>query len=267
MVFTWRAAHGEFEIGRISQRCQDVPRRGDQESDQQAAPWTQRFPDPASRKLPRDRQINQCGGDRKHNSDQALEQQARSKARREDKCPPSGFARRLGPGIDPLDRAQERPHGKRDAGGQHYVGNQNAGKQKQAETRRDDQAGVETRLASERPDSERGREPGKRQRGKHNRNPRHHIRCAKHFERPGNHPVNQRRLFQIRDTIEACRHIVAGTQHVAGDLRLHGIHIVHERRRRDHAAGIHRGGDQQDNRIDTRVGVRFARIRHLHSLI
>ena len=49
------------------------------------------------------------------------------------------------------------------------------------------------------------------------------------------HPVDQRRLFQVGDAIETSRDPVSRGQHVAGDLRLHGVHIVHQARRTDDA--------------------------------
>ena len=45
VIFARSAAHREIEIGRISQRRQDMPGRGDQQRHQQAAQRMQRFPD------------------------------------------------------------------------------------------------------------------------------------------------------------------------------------------------------------------------------
>jgi hypothetical protein len=42
-------------------------------------------------------------------------------------------------------------------------------------------------------------------------------------------------------------HPVAGLQHVASDLRLHRIHIVHEGGRRYNAAKENRGREENDN--------------------
>ena len=49
------------------------------------------------------------------------------------------------------------------------------------------------------------------------------IRCR-------NHPVDEGRLFQISDTIKPRRDPVFGRQHVAGDLRLDCVYIVHKMR-------------------------------------
>ena len=88
--------------------------------DQQAAERMQRLPDFGVKQLAGDAEINQRRGDGKHHADQALEQQAGAQARRQQEGPPARARLRL------IDRAQERPHGKRDARGEHHVGNQNA---------------------------------------------------------------------------------------------------------------------------------------------
>ncbi len=72
-------------------------------------------------------------------------------------------------------------------------------------------------------------------------------------ERSRDQPVNQRRFFQIRNAVQPRRDPVAGGQHVARDLRLHGVHIVHQRRRRNHAARIHGGGDEQDDQVEAKT--------------
>ena len=66
-------------------------------------------------------------------------------------------------------------------------------------------------------------------------------------------PVDQRRFFEIRDSIQPRRHPIAGSQHVARDLRLHRVHVVHQRRRRDHAARVDRGGDQQNDQVEVKT--------------
>ncbi len=51
---------------------------------------------------------------------------------------------------------------------------------------------------------------------------------AEYFESDRHHPVNERRLFQIRDAIETSRHPVSRGQHGAGDLCLNGIDVIHQ---------------------------------------
>ena len=40
-------------------------------------------------------------------------------------------------------------------------------------------------------------------------------------------PIKQRRFFEVNYAIQASRNPVARLQHIAGNLGLHGIHIVH----------------------------------------
>jgi hypothetical protein len=61
-------------------------------------------------------------------------------------------------------------------------------------------------------------------------------------ERDG--PVEERRLFEIGDAVEASGYPIAGDEHVARDLRLHGVNVVHERRRRNDATHIDRSGEK-----------------------
>ena len=57
------------------------------------------------------------------------------------------------------------------------------------------------------------------------------VMHAKDFVGSRHHPINQRRFFQVGNAIQARGDIVTGNKHVAGDLRLHGIHIIHQARR------------------------------------
>ncbi len=69
-------------------------------------------------------------------------------------------AHQRGRGFLLVDGAQEGPHRERDAGGQHHVGNLDAGEQKQADAGGDTQARVKSGTPPEGPHSERGGEPG-----------------------------------------------------------------------------------------------------------
>jgi hypothetical protein len=51
--------------------------------------------------------------------------------------------------------------------------------------------------------------------------------------RRGHGPVNQRSFFQVGNAIKAGGDPVTGVEHVAGNLRLDGIHIVHQAWRAD----------------------------------
>ena len=65
----------------------------------------------------------------------------------------------------------------------------------------------------------------------------------------GHHPVFEGRLFQVRDAIEPGRDPVARFKHVAGNLRLDGVHIVHQRRRAQGANAEDQRGHQHDNQF------------------
>src|SRR5882724_6593651 len=54
---------------------------------------------------------------------------------------------------------------------------------------------------------------------------------AKNFVGGRHHPVTQRRFFQVGDAIQTRSDPVARDKHVARNLRLHGIHVVHQARR------------------------------------
>ncbi len=49
--------------------------------------------------------------------------------------------------------------------------------------------------------------------------------------RAGHHPVNQGGFFQIRYAVQPRGDPVAGDKHVAGDLCLNGVHVIHQTRR------------------------------------
>ena len=84
-------------------------------------------------------------------------------------------------------------------------------------------------------------------------NARGPVRRAEDLERPRDQPINERRFFEIGDAVQPRRHPVAGGEHVARDLRLHRVHVVHQRRRRNHAARIDRGGNQQNDQVEVKA--------------
>ena len=60
-------------------------------------------------------------------------------------------------------------------------------------------------------------------------------------------PVNQGSLFQIHDAIQPRRHPVARSQHVASNLGLHGVNVIHEGWRRNDASQVDGSRDQQNS--------------------
>ncbi len=79
------------------------------------------------------------------------------------------------------------------------------------------------------------------------------VGCAEDFIGLGDHPVDERRFFKIRNAVQPGGHPIAGRQHVARDLRLHRVHIVHQRRRRNHAARVDRGGNEQNDKVEVKT--------------
>ena len=54
-----------------------------------------------------------------------------------------------------------------------------------------------------------------------------------HAEDPvgrGHHPIDQGRLLEVGNTVETRGDVVTGVEHVACDLRLDGVHVVHKPR-------------------------------------
>ncbi len=58
---------------------------------------------------------------------------------------------------------------------------------------------------------------------------------AEDAKRHRHHPVDQRRLFEVSDSVETGSHPVSGGEHVARNGRLHGVDIIHQAGRTDDA--------------------------------
>src|ERR1700722_12942238 len=76
VVLAGPAVKGEGEIGRIAKGGQNMPGSRDQQRDQSSAQRMQSPPSAGRKQLVCEGQVNERGGHRKHNRDQALEQQA-----------------------------------------------------------------------------------------------------------------------------------------------------------------------------------------------
>ena len=53
---------------------------------------------------------------------------------------------------------------------------------------------------------------------------------AKDAVRSRHHPINKRGLLKVWNAVETRGDIVTGGEHIAGDLRLDGVDVVHEPR-------------------------------------
>ena len=65
-------------------------------------------------------------------------------------------------------------------------------------------------------------------------------------------PVNQWGFFQVGNTVETGGHPVAGLEHIACNLRLHCIHVVHQMWRADDAT--YKNGGGKGNYGEVRIG-------------
>src|SRR5215472_9693446 len=160
--------------------------------------------------------------------------------------------------------AEKCPHREGHGEGEHDVRNQNAGEKKQANTSGHDQASVESRTSPECPNAHGRGKPAKSHRRQRNGDARRPIVSAKDFVGDGDRPINERRFLQIRNAVEMSGHPVAGSQHVASDLRLHRIHIIRERGRRNNAPDKNHGREEND---DVLAGIAQAVAERLTSLL
>ncbi len=78
----------------------------------------------------------------------------------------------------------------------------------------------------------------------------------KNFVASGNHPVDERRLFEIGHSVQARSDPIAGTEHIPGDLRLYCIHVIHQRRRRENAAQI--SGSREEPKNQKRLAAAYS---------
>jgi hypothetical protein len=74
---------------------------------------------------------------------------------------------------------------------------------------------------------------------------------AEDAERDGHDPVDERRLLEIGDAVEAGGDPVSALEHIAGDLRLDGVDIVHKVRRADDQRKKDAAGYEKDEEVYT----------------
>jgi len=72
---------------------------------------------------------------------------------------------------------------------------------------------------------------------------------AKDLVRRRHDPVDERRFFEVGDAVQAGSHPVPALEHVAGDLRLHSVDIIHQVRRAEDQRKKGAASDDQDDRI------------------
>src|SRR5229473_7274824 len=87
VVLAGPAVEGEGKIRRVAQRGQDVPGRGNQHHNQQAAERAKPLPGLRGKQLAGKEEINQPGGHWKKDADEALEQEAQTEVCGQDERP------------------------------------------------------------------------------------------------------------------------------------------------------------------------------------
>ncbi len=230
------------EIRRIPHHRHHMPRRGNQQQQPPPGKNCSRRQLLHCQQLPRRHQIQQPRRHRKHDPHQALQQQSQPQARRHHHAHAADAA--------PLHPAPaETPHRQRNRQRQHHVRNQDAREQPQPDARRHHQPGIKSRAPPERPPPKRRRQPCQRQ-----------SRSTPSESAPPSHALrkfcNAAAISQYisgdfsrySNPIHPRRHPIARRKHVARDLRLHRVHIVHQRRRRNYARHINCRRNQQQHR-------------------
>src|SRR5579863_61266 len=105
-----------------------------------------------------------------------------------------------------VDRPHEAIHRAGNGKREHYVRHQNTGKEKHAHARGETNAGIESGALPESPQAKSRRQYTKRNRRKRGWDSRGPIMNTEDLIRDGDGPVNERRLLEINDTIQARRH-------------------------------------------------------------
>ena len=127
-----------------------------------------------------------------------------------------------------IESAEKCPHRQGDREREHYVWNQNSREKKNSDTSAHAQSGAQARAFAESPHPKSRGKPGKRQDGKHDGNPRRPVVNGQNPVTNRDGPINKWRLFEVRNSVEASRNPIAGSQHVPRDLRLNRIDVIHQ---------------------------------------
>ncbi len=241
---------GEIEIGGIADSGEHVPGRGNGEQQQDTGHEAEPAPRFPVEKAPRESQIQDRGARGEDRGDQSLEQQTGGDGGPQEHGPGGGMPLAL------VQTAQEPPHRQRNGERQDDIGDEDPGEQEQADRGGDAQARVKAGAPAEGPGREARGYPAEQNGGQRDRNARRPVVYAEDPVGDGDHPVHQRRLFEVRDAVQMGGDPVARLEHVARDLRERGIHVVHEGRRADDSGEKNRGGEEDDDHLIASSGVR-----------
>ena len=239
MVLARGAAHGEVPDGRIAEGGEDVPGRGDEQDDGESGEGAQALPGSGREELPGQEQVDEGRAEGEDDTNQALEEQACAEACGENRGPCPGVPLLL------VERAEKGPQRERDGERLERVRQEDAGEEPEADAGGDAEAGKEAGAVPECPSAEGRREEREADRRQDHGEARRPVVNAEEPVGAGDHPVEERGLFKVGDSIEARGHPVAGGEHIAGDLRLHRVDVVHQRRRREDAAEVDRRGEER----------------------
>ena len=69
------------------------------------------------------------------------------------------------------------------------------------------------------------------------------------FETDGHHPIDEGRFFEIGDSVETGRDPVTAFEHVAGNLCLHCVDIIHQRRRTENRRNVDQRSEENNDQL------------------
>src|SRR5580704_9941940 len=145
-----------------------------------------------------------------------------------------------------FQQAQPCPDGASNGESEDRVRDQNSGEEKKASAGAESDTSVKSSGLVKSPAPEAVGNPAQKHNRKRMRQSRGPVVDAEDAVRYRHHPVVERRLFEIGNTVEAGGDPVSRREHVAGSLRLNRIHVVHKTRRAGNAYKedqASRGGD------------------------
>src|ERR1700704_3040593 len=199
-----------------------------------------------------DEEIDCSDGDGEDRGDQSLEKESAREGEVKGEEPEARAA------LGAIEQAEEGPECEGDRQGESGIGDENAGEEEDPDAGREDGAGVEAGAAAKRPHGKARGDPAKSDVDESEREARGPVVDAEDAEGGGHDPVDERRFLEIGDAVEPGGNPVAALQHVAGDLRLDGVDIVHEVRRADDQWQEHAAGDEEHKKIYTETVEKFS---------
>ena len=169
----------------------------------------------------------------------------------------------------------EAEHRQREPEAEHRVGDEDAGEEKNAGRREQDQPGIQSgaRRAKcpprERLDREGQREHGERERDAcgNRQCPRGAVAQQLHpAHRRGHRPIEQRRFLEIPDAVGVERDPVVAQQHLARDLGVHRVGVVQQRGTDEGEARVERDPQGSQQQRSRERALRNAFLRHIATI-